>query len=573
MNASLLFRASHRTSIFGVAVVVVALAVLGTVLYAAPAASQVVDAGMTVPICDEGWLTSSLDDCVSTAPAPFEFSEQQEAISVDLGADCPLGYETGETTTVEQWCRRLILTLLTPTFTCGPDQTLVVISSSEALCSFGPPAVVACGDSVEGAPSCIPEGLVADCADGSASSDARLCIGAPEYLDQAPSRQTEVIQPVAGTCPRGYSSMIDGGCTREILTKQPTVPTCPAGTLLDLSNRFVCLFDSPLGLVDCATGTPLSTSFVVVRIHPDFQPDGPFLPAPFCPYEPSASTPEGAFICTSGVVSPNNQDCYAQVETIVLGGFVVPVCTEGTLFDIGNGFECLLDNEPQLIGCGSQVATVNLALGEQPTSGPDVILGTPGDDVIVAGEGDDIICGLGGNDTIWGGPGNDWIYGGPGDDRLRGGPGDDYVSGGDGVDDQAGGTGDDQVFGGPGNDRLVRGGTGNDYVSGGDGDDALVAGNGGEDEVFGGHGDDKVTGGPRPDRVAGGSGDDEVKGHKGADTLWGGWGDDVIFGGPQPDTIYGGFDDDTCNAGTTGGDPPAPESDVASECAVITGVP
>ncbi len=62
--------------------------------------------------------------------------------------------------------------------------------------------------------------------------------------------------------------------------------------------------------------------------------------------------------------------------------------------------------------CAGRPVTVNIALGERPTSGPDVILGTPGDDVINGLGGRDVICGLGGNDRFDGGPASDEVFDG-----------------------------------------------------------------------------------------------------------------------------------------------------------------
>lgn len=221
--------------------------------------------------------------------------------------------------------------------------------------------------------------------------------------------------------------------------------------------------------------------------------------------------------------------------------------------------------------CGGLAVTVNLANGELPTNGPDVILGTPGNDAIGAGDGDDVICSLGGDDQVWGQGGNDTIFGGDGNDKLRGGADDDIVHGDDGNDDVGGGTGNDQVFGDAGDDPIVRGNGGDDIVDGGTGNDPLVAGNGGTDTVRGGDGNDKVTGGPRPDTVDGGAGNDEVKGNNGADQLQGGSGDDMLFGAKSPDTMDGGAGIDTCNGGTTGG--AAIENDTAINCENLVNIP
>lgn len=226
--------------------------------------------------------------------------------------------------------------------------------------------------------------------------------------------------------------------------------------------------------------------------------------------------------------------------------------------------------------CEGLAVTVNLANGDLPTDGPDVILGTEGDDAIGAGGGDDVICALGGDDQVWGQGGNDTIIGGDGNDRLRGGADNDIVRGGNGNDDVGGGTGDDQVFGDAGDDPVVRGNGGDDMVDGGTGNDALVNGNGGEDTVLGGDGNDKVVGGPRPDTVDGGAGNDEVRGLNGADDLRGGSGDDSLFGGKSPDTMDGGPGIDSCNGGTTGANSSgvvAFENDTAINCEPATNVP
>lgn len=94
--------------------------------------------------------------------------------------------------------------------------------------------------------------------------------------------------------------------------------------------------------------------------------------------------------------------------------------------------------------CHGKPVTVDLARGERPTAGADVILGTPDNDVIRALGGNDTVCGHGGNDLISGGSGNDWLSGGRGRDRLRGGAGNDtlLVSS---VDMASGGSGRNRV--------------------------------------------------------------------------------------------------------------------------------
>lgn len=125
--------------------------------------------------------------------------------------------------------------------------------------------------------------------------------------------------------------------------------------------------------------------------------------------------------------------------------------------------------------CDGEYATVNLAHGQNPTSGADIIVGTDandvihgygGDDVICGGPGSDVIAGGNGDDVIIGGPGRDRIFGQGGDDRLDGGEDDDILLGQDGDDILHGGDGRDKVYGQSGDDML-EGGTGDDIVNGG----------------------------------------------------------------------------------------------------------
>lgn len=160
--------------------------------------------------------------------------------------------------------------------------------------------------------------------------------------------------------------------------------------------------------------------------------------------------------------------------------------------------------------CNGEIVTVNLALGERPTDGDDVILGTEGPDFIVAGDGEDVICGLGGDDIINGGDRKDVILGGAGDDVINGGQGLDTIDAGAGDDFVSGGRGKDVINGGAGNDDL-RGNEGTDTISGGAGDDALRGGQK-ADALFGGLGADELIGGTRPDVLDGGAGVDSYNG-------------------------------------------------------------
>ena len=147
--------------------------------------------------------------------------------------------------------------------------------------------------------------------------------------------------------------------------------------------------------------------------------------------------------------------------------------------------------QPLVLVCEGAVVTVDLAAGERPTSGNDVILGTAGPDVINAGDGADIICALGGDDiinagngadtvfagfgddTIQAGQGRDAVFGGAGDDFISGGKGKDVLNGGFGRDDLRGNEGTDTLVGGPDDDEL-RGGQKADIIFGDDGNDTLI---------------------------------------------------------------------------------------------------
>ena len=173
--------------------------------------------------------------------------------------------------------------------------------------------------------------------------------------------------------------------------------------------------------------------------------------------------------------------------------------------------------------CNNQVVTVNLALGQVPTDGDDVILGTEGPDVINAGDGRDTICAGAGDDIINAGDGADMVFGGSGDDTITAGQGKDtvYAQGGD-----------DFVSGGKGKDTLI-GGRGNDDLRG----------NEGTDTIDGGAGDDVLRGGQKADSIMGGSGND---------ALFGGIIRDVLDGGTGLDTYNGGAGLDTCVADPNG---------------------
>ena len=105
--------------------------------------------------------------------------------------------------------------------------------------------------------------------------------------------------------------------------------------------------------------------------------------------------------------------------------------------------------------CAGRNVSVQLGLGELPTAGADVILGTNGADVIAAQGGNDVVCGLSGDDTISLGPGDDVAFGGGGGDTVNGEGGADELFGQGGADDVDGGSGDDRLVGGAGVDSCA----------------------------------------------------------------------------------------------------------------------
>ncbi len=163
--------------------------------------------------------------------------------------------------------------------------------------------------------------------------------------------------------------------------------------------------------------------------------------------------------------------------------------------------------------CNNQLVTVNLAEGERPTGGDDIIRGTNGNDTISGLGGNDIICALGGNDTVHGGDGFDKVFAGAGNDTLIGGAGNDLLIGGPGIDEISGGNGNDRIQGGDGTDTLngnngvdrISGGNGNDILRGGASSDTLF-GNLGNDQLFGEAGNDVLRGGAWRDSMNGGAG-------------------------------------------------------------------
>jgi Tol biopolymer transport system component len=124
--------------------------------------------------------------------------------------------------------------------------------------------------------------------------------------------------------------------------------------------------------------------------------------------------------------------------------------------------------------CDGRAVTVDLRLGQTPTAGNDVILGTGAANVINAGGGNDRVCAGGGNDTVNTGAGNDRVLAGAGNDIVRGGTGTDRLLGEGGKDNLQGQGGTDTLDGGAGADRL-NGGPQRDTCIGGTQADTATA--------------------------------------------------------------------------------------------------
>lgn len=247
--------------------------------------------------------------------------------------------------------------------------------------------------------------------------------------------------------------------------------------------------------------------------------------------------------------------------------------------------------------CRNRIVTVDLAVGDTPTNGNDVIQGTigndiidaldgddvvcagPGDDIVFGGNGNDIIDGGGDNDTLSGDVGNDSLFGSAGNDLLLGGVGNDTIVAGGGDDDIQGEDGNDTLFGQIGDD-AIDGGAGVDAINGGPGNDVIftgtgatvgsgifVTGSGGDDTITGGPdaddlrgaqgadiingeaGNDQISGGPGRDMLSGGSGNDELLGQESRDMLFGGSGNDELSGGDENDQLNGDEGNDELNGG------------------------
>ena len=219
----------------------------------------------------------------------------------------------------------------------------------------------------------------------------------------------------------------------------------------------------------------------------------------------------GTWVQTGSVINGPEQAAFF--------GESVAISADGSRVGVGapegdDSFVRVLDFAPapaDLLRCGGLEVTVDLAAGDEPTPGRDVIRGTAGDDVIDGLGGADTICGLQGDDIISGGTGADVVFGGRGNDSIDGGSDRDLLVGGAGNDTILGGLHEDRLRGGPGADDL--------------------------------------DGGPQRDRLSGGDGNDVIRGGAGLDTLFGNVGRDQLFGGPDDDVIRGGAWLDTMDGG------------------------
>ncbi|MGQ7848585.1 calcium-binding protein [Granulosicoccus sp. 3-233] len=287
--------------------------------------------------------------------------------------------------------------------------------------------------------------------------------------------------------------------------------------------------------------------------------------------------PDGAYITgTEGYLTAS------FTRTLnVLGRYTLIVYDDSSGYDATGNYQLsMVGNVVGVSGgnanlCNGLTVTVDLSMGQSPTPGNDVILGTPGNDVIRALGGDDTVCALQGNDEVYGANGQDWIDAGPGadfvtggahNDTIRGGSGNDRLVGNGGDDDIDGEAGDDVLFGSAGDDVLM-GSAGNDRLNGDNGEDTLVGGDG-NDILKGYAGNDMLYGGPGIDNMSGGSGDDFLSGGLSNDTMGGNTGVDILKGDQQNDKMYGGpGGPDECDGGVGGSDFAGPD------CEIVAGVP
>ena len=372
-----------------------------------------------------------------------------------------------------------------------------------------------------------------------AASDYRVSFGDPngvflgEYFDSTDFNQATLVAVTAGQITTGINASLEiaGSISGEVTD----------GNGASISGIFVCAFRNAGIGGNCGT-TDINGSFLIGGLPAgvDYLVD----------YSDFTSTYAFEYF-------DDTQDFNQATLVTVVAGQTTP------------SINAVL--EELSVECGGKAVTVDLNLGQLPTTGPDVILGTPGPDVINGLAGDDTICGMGGADIINGGGGIDEIFGGEGDDVIGGQGGDDVLFGDGGSDRLNGGVGDDRMFGGLGDDDLrgqgdndsmygnegidqFFGGSGNDYIDAGPGGNRgtgqVVRGGGNNDIIYGSPGDDDLEGISGLDELYGLDGDDRLRGGNALDRLWGGAGNDLLEGGAQRDFLYGGDDDDELKGGT-----------------------
>ena len=202
--------------------------------------------------------------------------------------------------------------------------------------------------------------------------------------------------------------------------------------------------------------------------------------------------------------------------------------------------------------CDSKRATVQLSLGQAPTAGHDVIVGTEASETINGGGGNDVVCALGGNDRLSGGNGNDRMFGGDGNDVIYGDAGADVVHGGSGNDGLSGGAGADALYGSAGGDKMY-GGPDFDTVSYSSAtagvrasvDNVANDGNGTDGRADNIRSDvERVIGSRYPDSLLGNGGANHLYGQGGNDVLHGYGGNDYLNGGTHADKLYGSTGND-----------------------------
>ena len=241
---------------------------------------------------------------------------------------------------------------------------------------------------------------------------------------------------------------------------------------------------------------------------------------------------------------------------------------------------------------GTTLATQDISLVVEGTSGADTLNGSNSSEVIRGFEGNDVLTALDGNDLVEGGTGDDTLYGGDGNDRLDGGAGTDLLQGSAGDDTYVWGAG-------LGNDTVNESGAGgadvieftnlnaSDVTYSRVGTDLLItASSTGETLTIRSHysgaiwevetirfadgstlntsditftfvgteGSDTLTGSDDAELMLGLDGNDTLNSQDGDDRLDGGLGDDILHGNRGNDTyVWGsGLGNDTAHEASFG---------------------